>query len=199
MGMSDRVWSRASDERLLAAVGRGQEAALRELHRRHAGAAMRFAWRMLDDAADAEDAVAEAFCDLWRQAPRFDGGSRVRTWLLGIVRHKALDLLRRRGTARAQDEDEAIAAVPADDDPQRHAAARQEAERVVDGFRRLAPAQREALYLAVVEGLTVAEIAQIQGVPQGTVATRIHHARRRLRACLEGRLKTTLALDDLCT
>lgn len=94
--MFDRNLRDATDERLLASVARGEEAALRELHRRHARAAVRFAWRVLGDVADAEEAVADAFCDIWRKAHRFNGASRVRTWLLGIVRHKALDLLRRR-------------------------------------------------------------------------------------------------------
>lgn len=186
--MLDRTWSDATDEQLLAAVVRGEEAALRELHRRHASAAVRFAWRVLGKQADAEDAAAEAFFDVWRQAGRFNGASRVRTWLLGIVRHKALDILRRRGGAMEAVDDEAAAQWDGDSvpDPQDGLALRQDVERLQRCFERLGPALREALYLAVVEGLTVAEIARIQDVPQGTVATRIHHARRKLRDCAQG-------------
>lgn len=187
--MLNRTRSDATDEQLLAAVARGEEAALRELHRRHASAAVRFAWRVLGDAADAEEAVADAFCDIWRQAGRFNGGSRVRTWLLGIVRYKALDILRRsRGSAMEAFDDEAADPRDADSapDPEDYLALRQDTERLQRCFERLSPAQREALYLAVVEGLTVAEIARIQDVPPGTVATRIHHARRKLRECAQG-------------
>lgn len=186
--MLDRTWRDATDVQLLAALARGEEAALRELHRRHASAAVRFAWRVLGERADAEDAVAEAFCDVWRQAGRFNGASRVRTWLLGIVRHKALDILRRRGSAMEAFDDETAAPWDGDfvPDPQDGLALRQDAERLQRCFEGLCPAQREALYLAVIEGLTVAEIACIQDVPPGTVATRIHHARRKLRDCIQG-------------
>ncbi|MEW5887606.1 MAG: sigma-70 family RNA polymerase sigma factor [Pseudomonadota bacterium] len=187
--MFDRNLRDATDERLLAAVACGEEAALRELHRRHAGAAVRFAWRVLGDVADAEEAVADAFCDIWRKAHRFNGAARVRTWLLGIVRHKALDLLRRRRggpMASLDEEGEHLQDVGAAPDPQDEVIRSQEAERVQRCFEKLNPAQREALYLAVVEGLTVAEIARIQDVPLGTVATRIHHARRKLRECAQG-------------
>ncbi|MBX5453597.1 MAG: sigma-70 family RNA polymerase sigma factor [Acidobacteriia bacterium] len=173
---------------MLAALAGGEEAALRELHRRHAAAAVRFAWRVLGDVADAEEAVADAFCEIWQKACRFNGASRVRAWLLGIVRHKALDLLRSRRdglVTSLDDEEESLQDVEAVSNPQDEVIWRKEAERIARCFETLNQAQREALYLAVVEGLTVTEIARIQDVPPGTVATRIYHARRKLRDCAQ--------------
>ncbi|WP_019559547.1 MULTISPECIES: sigma-70 family RNA polymerase sigma factor [Caldimonas] len=187
--MPERDGSALTDEQLLAAVARGDHAALRELHRRHAAAAVRFAWRMLNDVAEAEEAVADAFCDVWQQAHRFGGASRVRTWMLGIVRHKALDRLRRRHsspTVSLEDEGPDAQNLGIAADPEDLAMRRQDVERLLACFEKLNPDQREALYLAVVEGLTVAEIACIQAVAPGTVATRIHHGRRKLRECAQG-------------
>lgn len=172
---------------LLAACAQGDTQALERLHARHARAAFAFALRLCGRAQDADDAVAEAFVTVWQQAARYDRRSSVRTWLLGIVRHKALDLLRRREQApAAADEDEAPAVETADPgaDPFVQLARQQQVEQLQACLNALPLPQREALYLALVEGLTLREIAAIQQVPDNTVATRIHHAKRKLRDCL---------------
>lgn len=174
-----------ADDQLLHAIAQGDTQALRELHRRHAATAVRFAWRMLGNVADAEEAVADAFCEVWQQAGRFEGRSQVRTWLLGIVRHKALDRLRQTDhTVASPADDGHDPACDIADDPADTVARWQDAQHLQRCFEQLSSVQREALYLSVVEGLTTHEIAQLQGVPPGTVATRIHHARQRLRACM---------------
>lgn len=173
------------DEQLLHAIAQGDTGALRELHRRHAAAAVRFAWRMIGNTADAEEAVADAFCEVWQHAGRFQGRSQVRTWLLGIVRHKVLDRLRQADRAPLAD-DSSSPGLGTDfaDDPADVVERWQDAQRLQRCFEQLSVVQREALYLAVVEGLSTHEIAQLQDVPAGTVATRIHHARHKLRVCL---------------
>lgn len=175
-----------TDVDLVSACSRGDVAALRQLHQRHARAAFAFAARMLGSEADAEEAVADAFFDVWRQASRFAGQSQVRTWILGIVRHKALDILRRRGVVVSEPlEEEVIAALPDDSPSPDERWYSQQQWRIVEAcLDALPPAQRECLYLTLVEGLTLAEIASLLGVPVNTVATRIHHAKRKLMACV---------------
>jgi len=176
-----------TDSQLLAAIACGQERALREFHRRHARAAWRFAWRILGNAADAEDAVAEAVIDLWQCAARFCHQCQPRTWFFAIVRNKALQIQRRRDNTKSQDDTQDPLELAAEASGQEWAmSAHTTAEELERLFMRLPPEQREALYLTVIEELSVAEIANIQGVPTGTVATRVHHARRKMRAWLQG-------------
>lgn len=180
------------DEDLIRACAAGDVRALEQLHVRHARAAYAFALRITGVAADAEDAVAEAFYELWRQAGRFDCRSRARTWLLGIVRHKALDALRRRQPAQPLDDpsgDDPPADLPdPNPGPYEQLLAQQQTRMLLDCLERLPVAQREALHLALVEALRLRDIAQIQGVPENTVATRIHHAKRKLRDCVAATL-----------
>src|SRR5215471_19800518 len=89
------VWA-MSDEALIAAIAAGDRAAMRILYNRHQVRVFRFAARLVDDAASAEDVVSEAFIEVWRQADRFEGRSSVSTWIMSIARFKALSVLRRR-------------------------------------------------------------------------------------------------------
>ncbi|MEO1768013.1 RNA polymerase sigma factor [Thiobacter aerophilum] len=178
------------DGNLIARCAGGDTQALRALHACHARAAFAFAFRMLGNEADAEEAVSEGFYEVWRQADRFAGRSSVRTWILGIVRHKALDLLRARG-ARLEDplddEDAAFVTDPGET-PYEWLVERQRLEIVTECMDALPVAQKESLHLALIEGMTLAEIAQVQGVPANTVATRIHHAKRKLKDCVAAAL-----------
>src|SRR5215470_16734824 len=85
-----------SDEGLIAAIAAGDRAAMRILYNRHQIRVFRFAARLVDDAAAAEDVVSEAFIEVWRQADRFEGRSSVSTWIMSIARFKALSVRRRR-------------------------------------------------------------------------------------------------------
>ncbi len=170
---------------LLRACARGEQAALEALYRRHASAAHAFAFRICNHAADADEAVCEAFFEVWRTAARFDARSSVRTWLFGIVRHKALDALRRRNPREETLVEEVVVDCPDDaPTPLDRLMERQRVEFVVDCFQRLPEPQREALHLALVEEMRLRDIAAIQGVPENTVATRIHHAKRKLMDCV---------------
>lgn len=176
---------RMDDGELLRACARGDMHALQQLHQRHAAAAHAFARRVCGQDDDADDAVAEAFVEVWRQAGRFAGQSSVRTWLLGIVRHKALDALRRREPlASLDDEDDPIDLPDPADGPYEQLARKQQAQVLIACLEQLPLPQRECLHLALQEGLRLRDIAQIQGVPDNTVATRIHHAKRKLRDCV---------------
>ncbi|WP_349368862.1 sigma-70 family RNA polymerase sigma factor [Salinarimonas sp.] len=163
----------------LAAMAEGHEGALRSLHGRHATKVFRFVLRLVRNEAIAEEVVNEAFVEIWRNAARFRGGSSVSTWLLSVARNKAVDRLRKR-SEEALDE-EAAAAVPDDaDTPEVELAKRDKGalmRRLIDG---LSPVHKEIVDLVYYQEQSVAEAAQILGVPENTVKTRMFYARKQL-------------------
>lgn len=173
-----------SDEALLGAVARSDEAALAELYDRFGRIAYGLALRILRDAALAEDAVQEAFLQVWRSADRFDRRrAKAGTWILTFVHRRAVDLVRREERRRTEPEEAApVPAGPgADDDAER----RSKREVVQDALRRLPPEQREAIELAYYGGLTQSELAERLGQPLGTSKSRMFSGLSRLRELLE--------------
>ena len=133
-----------SDEALVALVERGDEAALAELYDRFGRTAYSLAFRMLRDHALAEDAVQESFLAVWRTAARFmPERSRASSWILTLVHHRAVDLVRREERRRA----DALEAVPEGVDETTEDAVwlRFERERVQAALRSLPDQQREAV------------------------------------------------------
>ena len=174
----------ASDVELVARCARGDDRALGLLYDRHGGPAFGLAVRILRDAALAEDAVQEAFMGVWRDAARFDRSrASASTWILSLVHHKAVDLVRRE-RARPADPTESVPdrAAPGDvvDDVDRAF----ERERIDVALERLPAAQREVLELAYFGGFSQSELAERLGEPIGTVKSRTHTALGRLRALL---------------
>lgn len=170
----------------LRRIAGGDVRALRRLYDRHARAVYAFALRRLEDAADAEEVVGDTFYAVWQRAAAFGGRSAARTWILGIARHKVLDVLRRRGEAVAEPLDEPLIESLPDpaDAPLDRLCARADAAALDRALRALPPEQREALYLFAYEGLSLAEIGAIQNAPVATVGSRLHLARRTLRKLL---------------
>jgi RNA polymerase sigma-70 factor, ECF subfamily len=170
------------NDELIAAVAAGDDAALRELFSRHAPwLAARL--RAVLPAADVEDVLQETFLAAWRGA----GGYRQEGaggWLWGIARRQAALWLRRRGHAELLLPALAAADGRRPTDPAEAALSRAE---LADAVKALGPEggpQRETWRLMYVEDRTVAEVAELMGVPAGTVKSRAHRARRRLRAAL---------------
>lgn len=178
--------NRAADQQALERMARGDQTALAELYDRHARPVYSLALRILQDAADAEDAVQEVFAQAWRQASQYDATrGAVGAWLLTVARSRAIDRLR----AKRVRPDVSGAAPPRDVlDP----AALQDAKlvsaeqvaRVRAALAELPVLQRVALELAYYEGLTHAEIAARLEQPLGTVKTRIRLAMLKLRDAL---------------
>jgi RNA polymerase sigma-70 factor (ECF subfamily) len=172
----------ASDETLLAALS-DDVGALDLLYERHAPAAMGLAMRMLPDREAAEDVVQEAFVALWRHARSYaPARGSVRTWLLGIVHHRAIDRLRGRRPTEALPEE--VRADPAETDVWSQAAQRLDREEIRRALAALPAEQREAIELAYFSGFTQAQIASALGVPLGTVKGRLRLGLARLRALL---------------
>jgi RNA polymerase sigma-70 factor (ECF subfamily) len=174
------------DDELIAAVARGDHPALLALYDRYGRVAYGLAYRILGDAGAAEEAVQDGFLRVWRRASTFDasrGG--VRSWLLTIVHHCAIDVLRKRAGAPAvvAGLDEIIdrQAVP---DAWSDVSQRLESERVRSAVATLPGEQRRAIEMAFFDGLTHREIAERDGLPLGTVKGRLRLGLRRLHGLL---------------
>jgi RNA polymerase sigma factor (sigma-70 family) len=180
-----RDFAHLSDEALVALAARSDETALAELYDRFGRAAYGLAFRVLRDAALAEDAVQEAFLDVWRQADRFvPERARASAWLFTFVHRRAVDVVRREERRRAEPIENAPVAVggTAEDE----AWLRLERERVQDALKLLPDAQREAIELAYYGGFTQTELAERLGEPLGTIKSRMFTGLARLRELLEG-------------
>lgn len=172
----------------LAAISAGDQRALESFYRAYHGAVYGFALRLVRNPADAAELVNESMLEVWKAAATFRGASRVKTWLLGIVNHRAIDLLRRKRRHAASVElDEEIADESACALPDVLANA-QHAHHVRDCVERLPERHRQVVYLTFFEQLGYPEIAQVLDVPSGTVKTRMMHAKTKLMHCLEGLL-----------
>jgi len=171
--------SAPSDEALLARIGGGDQAALKALYARHSVKVFRFVARMLRDDARAEDIVSETFIDVWKTAARFEGRSAVGTWLLTIARNKTISTMRRN---RDQELDEEAAGEIADesDDPETQMQKQGKSALLRRCIERLSAEHREVIDLVYYHDKSVEEVAAIVGIPEGTVKTRMFHARKRL-------------------
>lgn len=167
---------------------REREAAAREeLFQRYRGEAYRVAFRFLGHEQDALDAVQNAFIKAFSGLDDFDGRCGFRYWLLRIVANSALDLGRRRkrrATLSLGDGTTALPEPTCDDDPARRLQ-QQDLRRALDrALGRLSPRIRTTFILFAELGLSYKEIAETQGVPIGTVMSRINAAREKLQQSL---------------
>lgn len=174
-----------SDMNLIARVGEGDASSLAALYDRHNPIAFRVALSIVHDRGRAEDVVQEAFLSVWRKGGSYtpDRGS-VRSWLIRIVRNRAIDTLRAR---RASDmHDEATLRSLRDSGPSvvDQVVAKLEGETIRTALRKLSRQQREAIGIAYYESRSHAEIATITGLPLGTVHGRIRLGLRHLRTHL---------------
>jgi RNA polymerase sigma-70 factor (ECF subfamily) len=185
---ADAVHTGVDDAQLVLAMAGGATAALEAFYARHASTAYALAWRMVGDGGLAEDVVQEAFLALWRQAGCFDPArGSAQAWLCGIVRHRALDALRRRkGQMDGESDELAGALADGDRDVESVVVLSIEGQRLRAAVRALPHSQRQAVELAYFGGLTHHEIAARLGVPLGTVKGRLRLALRKLHACLTG-------------
>jgi RNA polymerase sigma-70 factor (ECF subfamily) len=169
------------NDEVIAAVAGGDDAALRELFARHAPW-MAARLRAALPAADVEDVLQETFVAVWRGASGYRGEG-AGGWLWGIARRQAALWLRRRGRPDVRLDDLGEPAAPDSADAALSRVA------LADAVEVLGPAgspQRETWRLLYAEDRPVAEVAELMGVPEGTVKSRAYHVRRLMRAALHG-------------
>ena len=168
------------DEELLAGLAAGRLEALDVLYERYKTMAYGIARRITGDDSLAEDVVQEAFLGAWRNADRYVAGrGSVKTWLLAIVHHRAIDAVRRRRPASELPEEADGMRTPEPltlPDVWGEVAGRIDAGAVQTALTALPAPQREALELAYFGGLSQTEIAARTGVPLGTVKSRVRLA-----------------------
>ncbi len=173
-----------ADEDVMTLVQDGDPRAFEVLYDRHSGAAFSLAYRMVGNRVTAEDVSQEAFLSIWRSRLRYrsDRGS-VRTWVLGIVHHRAIDALRRnlvheRRRATAEGLEERQEAPELTDV---EVARRDEARQVRSAIGTLPSEQSRVVELAYFGGFTHSQIAEMLGTPIGTVKGRMRLGLEKLR------------------
>jgi len=186
----DQVVAAAGDQELAAGLAAGNHEALAELYDRYAGLAYGVAIRVLGDPGRAEDAVQDAFMNIWNRAASFDTNrGSLRAWLLTSVRNRCIDYLRGRGAHERQERElqpEAAYALSASD-PWRDVALSLERTAVRDAVASLPQEQRQVVEMAYFGGYTHTEIAEMARLPLGTVKGRMRLALEKMGSYLRGR------------
>jgi RNA polymerase sigma-70 factor, ECF subfamily len=169
----------------LAAIAKGDQQAMIRFYKSFESRVYAFAMRRLSSPEEAEAVVVETMYEVWKVAKSFQGASRVETWLLGIAKYKSLDKLRARDLQTDDIEDYADSMADEAPGVEQLVYAKERAHILADCIGELPKDQSEALHLVYFEGSSVEEVSEIQAIPGGTVKTRLFHARKKLKDCLE--------------
>ncbi len=186
--MSKSDLQRLADEDLMPLVAAKDAAAFEVFYDRHAGAAYSLAYRIVGDRQAAEDVTQEALISIWRSGARFDRArGSVRGWTLGIVRNRAIDLLRRdsgRAPKLAFDAEEILEQRPSEDLTDVEALRRETAREVRGALGGLPDDQSKVIQLAFFGGFSHSEIAKMLGEPLGTIKGRMRLGMEKIRGSL---------------
>jgi RNA polymerase sigma-70 factor (ECF subfamily) len=174
---------------LVEAAKAGSAAAFEELVRRYRPRIYALALHLTGRPSDADDVTQEAFLRAYRNLEKFEGRSEFFTWLYRIALHRALNMKRDRGRRTLVDlEDPRVRAavdVDAHGDPRRALELQESYAQLLACFDRLSPSLRTTVVLTQLQGLSHKEAAVVLETTEGTIAWRVHEARRQLRASLE--------------
>lgn len=196
--------SAEDDAALVERCRNGDIAAFEPLVEKYRQRVWRLAYNVLRDREEAWDVAQDAFIRAYQALPAFRGQSAFYTWLFRIVMNVASDRARARaargrafGTERVPEEDwdRVMVDKPAGEQaPDEAAASAQDRERIMKALATLSEQHRDIIVLSDIEGLSYKEIAEVLEIPMGTVMSRLHNARRRLRSALGPLLLVVLAL-----
>jgi RNA polymerase sigma-70 factor, ECF subfamily len=199
---------KTDDAALIERCRTGDIAAFEPLVEKYRQRVWRLAYNVLRDREEAWDVAQEAFVRAWQALPNFRGQSAFYTWLFRIVMNVASDRVRARaargrafGTERIPEEDwdRVLVDQPADARPDAAAAGAEQRARIERALAMLSPDHRRIVVLSDIEGLSYREIADVLEIPMGTVMSRLHNARKRLKAALGPLLVLVLALAAMVT
>ena len=172
---------------LIQRIAQGDQQALATLYDETSRFVFALALRILRDYALAEEATMDVYMQVWRQAQSFspDRGN-PSAWLLKMARSRAIDLLRRGARKKRLEEslEAAVSLAASTQDPEQASLLGEEQRRTRKALARLNPEQREAIEIAYFAGLSHTEIAQVLGLPLGTIKTRIRTGMMKLRESL---------------
>jgi RNA polymerase sigma-70 factor, ECF subfamily len=176
---------RLADEELMPLVGDCDAEAFEVLYDRHGGAAYSLAYRVVGDRAAAEEVTQEAFISVWRSGARFDSArGSVRSWLLSIVRNRAIDFLRSRAGKAPKltfDDDSVLEQRPAEERTEEEALQRETAAELRGALGKLPGEQSKVIELAYFGGFSHSEIAEVLSLPMGTVKGRMRLGLEKIR------------------
>lgn len=175
----DQDTEKRRDELLAIRCQLGERSAFDELIERYADRLRGFVRRVACSDSEADDLVQDTWLRVLRGLPGLRDSARLRSWLFGIAHRVLVDRLRSRYAEPAHAPVEALVD---DSDLQAEHLRHDQVER---GLAALAPPEREAVVLFYLEQLTLTEMAEVMAVPVGTVKSRLHRARTRLRAVLD--------------
>jgi RNA polymerase sigma-70 factor, ECF subfamily len=177
-----------ADEDLMTLVDAKDSDAFAVIYDRHGGAAYSLAHRIAGDAEMAEDVTQEAFLSIWRSSARFDAArGSVRAWVLGIVRNRAIDALRRSARPAPKldlDDDAVLESQASTQRTEAEAIRRETAGRLRQALGLLPREQSQVIELAYFGGFSHSEIANMLGAPVGTVKGRMRLGLEKIRATL---------------
>jgi RNA polymerase sigma-70 factor (ECF subfamily) len=182
-----------TDRELVTAAREGDTEAFGLLVRRHQRRVYRLAVHLLKSGAEAEDVTQDTFVRAYGALDRFDGRSEPFTWIYRICVNLSLNALRSRKTRRASSPDDPriegmlVDHRPAASSPARSSADKQMGRALVEGIDELSDTLRTTLVLVCIDGLSHAEAGEVLGCPEGTIAWRVHEARKKLRVMLAER------------
>jgi RNA polymerase sigma-70 factor (ECF subfamily) len=173
----------AEDRRLsgfVRLIAKGNEAAFTNLYNATSRSIFFYLIRFLQDRDTAEDVMVEVFTVVWKSAARFEGRSKVTTWLFGIARNQALQAIRKQRHHDALEDHEDLADSQAPDLVESLA----DREIVQRALRLISPKRREILDLVFFHDMDYGEIAELLGIPLNTVKTRVYYAKEALKQAL---------------
>jgi RNA polymerase sigma-70 factor, ECF subfamily len=170
---------------LLARVARGDQAAFETVYDQFAGPVYGLVRKVLRDPAQSEEVAQEVLLDVWRTASRFDPGrGSASAWVMTIAHRRAVDRVRSENAATAR-EQKLITVEESGDDVAEIVEGELDRQRVLHCLDSLSSLQAESVNLAYYGGYTYSQVAELLGVPLGTVKTRIRDGLIRLRDCME--------------
>lgn len=184
-----------TDRELVDKARSGDTEAFGLLVRRHQKRIYRLAFHLVRSGAEAEDVTQETFVRAYQALDRFDGRSEVFTWLYRIAVNLSLNMIRSRKNTRdsTSSDDPRVEGLLREtrlsygSDPATASQQRQLASALCDGIDSLSDTLRTTLILVCIDGVAHEDASKILGCPEGTVAWRVHEARRKLRAFLAER------------
>jgi len=187
------AFAELDDLTLVERVRAGEREAYRPLVERYQQALYRMAWARVRDDDEARDIVQAAFVKAWTHLDGYRSEASFLTWLRRIVENLCTDHLRKRVRRKtgsfdeavaARDEDGSILEVHHEDSPDRALQRKRLRERIHAAMDALSEEQRRILLLREIDGLAYKEIADMLGIPEGTVMSRLFYARKRVQALL---------------
>lgn len=175
------------DEALLGKIAQDNQQAMECFYKRHAGAVQAFAMRSVNNPTDASEVLNEVMMEVWKTAARFEGRSTVKTWLMSMTRFKSVDLIRRNQRHHHEPE-ELLDSLPTSEEacPLEALAEQASDHSIVKAcIERLKRGHQEVVHLTFLQGCSYPEIADILSIPEGTVKTRMLHAKKQLFSCVQ--------------